>query len=1155
MAFQYKSAEQILAEQRDKTTGDKFKGVFDKFGQYTSGFDVANTGMSVQRTEEYNPYKGNIERATDFAKSIAGSVGTVVRGTPGFISNHAKNVYSGVEDFAEPVAKWATSTYNKDIEALELQRETIEKRMEAFTRDYNSGKMSRETYKQAQQEAAKEYSELAKQGEATVRDLKNDSDRVISGAIDTAIVIVSAGSYASIQSSLAKSTSKSFYQPNILSKLMTGKTGEALKRLEDLSAKIPSVKALMVRNGAVFANTSRGVINQSLRDAAVGAMIKQPFVYHYNVEDIKDIFEDIYNNEVGGSTLGKVAFTLTEAFNGGIFGMAQSGMKKGKLFIADKVIGRESLLDNLSASLKDADPKAWKAWLDAAKTPKARLAREKTLRIFQEMNLQHYKEGGIAVDNLLYHISSNGAVDPKNITFAKYMQRETKFLKRFEEATALAKAGKLSTVDGAVLKEAHIALGTFDNEAKQSLLNNLKKYRTNKERMEYVNSLWQKNIYWTQNEVMYNRVMGALANEENPKIFGKKIMQIKTTQGIKGLSKKMAKEFADDGYIIIAPKNNRTHIVALEDTRALITGYIDKGDEFYQAASKPITPLHNLYGALNKLGISPEANNKIAYKHLVNSVTSNLDNLKLQDPLDFKKLLPKWTKKDMNRGGEIILEKLQNYAESKSPSKLLTLGGLLPGTNAITDIRQLTLSEIQDAISSSAYRIARKDASKIREAVMDGYLRVPLELRGAGDRFVDKMFKHVPFFQNYNRAQSALRYTYNPFFRYGQEIPETKILSKMQGGNLLWGLKKVELDDVAKQLDKAKFFSTGFSGEGAQNANTIGRITASITQTQKRDLAGLAATIAKKRGVDLSTMIANHSDELDDILRVVVQYPSKGVLNSPLARTLNLAFFPARYNLKVAGLAAKFIGTLPPTMQYATVKGIIDATEWMKSDEGILWQSQNAEAIGLLKWLTPYGSVESVFNNLNLRPDSISDIGLMGGLPAGVIFQILDSQGVFNGLPGGIKYSTPYVNPKTGEVYKDKIPASLKGATATALGDFLGSTFTYPGRILGLPGKGDAVRWATGQAIKTNSKDYEYIEQYDKLTDLQKRQSDILQNKDFKDMTDDDIVELYRNPIGPGYGIPNLPLLVGMPKLPPSTKKAKSTKPKAKVYAKPTRSL
>jgi len=410
---------------------------------------------------------------------------------------------------------------------------------------------------------------------------------------------------------------------------------------------------------------------------------------------------------------------------------------------------------------------------------------------------------------------------------------------------------------------------------------------------------------------------------------------------------------------------------------------------------------------------------------------------------------------------------------------------------------------------------SKEQAKALQGAIAKAYTDVPLEFRGLGVKATDYAYR-IPGAKQYFRIQSALRYVYNPFFR-AQEVIETKLLSHIKANNLVWMKPRAELDQVSKVLDDSGIFTSGYTGEATQDL-TVGRIHANLLKTQKRDLAGLASDIAAKRGITVEDMVRDHPDELADALKVVVQYPSKGVLNSSLARTLNIAFFPMRYNLKVAGLIAKEVSKLPPTVQTAFIHSMFKTSAWLKSSEGIQWQSDNADAIQLFQYFTPAQNVESVLNLLHGKPDSVSSIGLLGGLPFGFISQILDAEGI-------VHMNTPYVDPKTGNVTPDYIPQSTKARAAVALEGLVNTMFSYPGRVIGLPGKAQFIRNEVDNFIKTGNGDYLKQIRTEDLTPLQQKWISVLGDPN---VSQDKLDELYTTP-APGqfnwYTLPpmNLP--------------------------------
>jgi hypothetical protein len=185
---------------------------------------------------------------------------------------------------------------------------------------------------------------------------------------------------------------------------------------------------------------------------------------------------------------------------------------------------------------------------------------------------------------------------------------------------------------------------------------------------------------------------------------------------------------------------------------------------------------------------------------------------------------------------------------------------------------------------------------------------------------------------------------------------------------------------------------------------------------------------------------------------------------------------------------------------------------WLKSDEGIAWQSKHADAIQLFNWITPVNSIEYTLNLLGHKPDSMSDVGQLGGLPLGIITQMLDGQGIIN-------LNKPYVDPKTGDVFPKYVPETTKARAATALTDLLNSMFTYPGRTLGLPGKNATIRNVVRSFIDTNGTDFTKQLDMDNLTPLQKNFVRVLQGDTSKEALD----ALYNSPAPGQFNGPTLP--------------------------------
>lgn len=1005
-----------------------------------------------------------------------------------------KTTYQDFHSFLKPVAQTLTGSIGREGQLIGEQSRALDKQMAEFTDLYKSGKVSKDWYAQRLRDLSNQQQELSNgsKGIATQADRGN----VVEGAVKTFADIMAFGKFTPSSSvmelSKAPDATKLYHGLGFSANLLKegSLTGEAISRIESIASKVPSVKDILVANGAKFGATS-SVFKQSIKDATTALLLKQPLVYHSTIEDMHTTIEDLASGKYGDA-LAKTFWTAQLALSGGIFGEAAKAFGKGKDLLALKTLGKSSYWDEIAKRTLGGNPKLWVDWLNKLKQsdPEKFKRVEKVMRQAQEHNLRVWKTGEKAADQVAAHYASNHGVELGNISFSKFMDRELKYWDNLEKVNEAARVGKLKSFNGEKLKEGSVAIGLFDQSAREELIVNLKKL-SYEDRLKYLQAARADGAtFWAQHDTMYTKLYNIVQSLDDKNKMEAAIKEIDAASGLKGLPKKLQKELAKDGYIAIVPKNNLTKVIPVEDTRKLITGAIKKGDEVFDPTVARIPLLNSLYSGLVKYGLSPEANNRIAYQKLSTTVAQGLDELGIHSPT-ISKAVKSAEDKDATVAGKIILDKLKKYADE------------LPGfhgignTSAVSDIRQLTIKDISHALD-----VSPQEAKAISKSIAASYMKVPLEFRGLGDRAVDAAYQFIPGFKGYSRVQSALRYTYNPFFRATEEV-ETRMLSKIEGHTLMWKKTKKELDDVIGKLEDARIFSTGFSGEGAANDIILGRLSANITLGQKRNLAGLAAKIAESKGMTVDDLLKNHIDEVEDALRVVVQYPSHGVLASPLARTLNLAFFPMRYNLKVAGIVAKELSKQPPSVQYAFINGVFDMRHWLKSDEGIQWQSQNADAIALFKWLTPYNSIDYVLNLFGHKPESIMDLGLLGGLPFGWIPQMLDSQGV-------IHTNTPYIDPKTGKLIPKKIPITVKARMATALTDLLNSTFTYPGRILGLPGKNASIKNAVDKFISTDGRDFQNQVQTDRLTPMQKKTMQVLGG----DTSDEALKNLYINDQG-----------------------------------------
>lgn len=975
---------------------------------------------------------------------------------------------------------------------------------------YKAGKLSKDDYLKALQNISDANASINKDLLDPILSGPTPQQRAAQIA-ETAVNALTLGQYKPIEAIGAKAAGEGF----LLMDQQAARQGlqQSLftigKKVESALQTIPSFRDLVAKNTQAIVDqsvkqlageTTSQFITRNAKNIAIGLLIKRPILYQTNIGLAQDIYNQILDGHYN-QAVKDAAWIGAQAIGGGPLGWFARNTKKfvGKLGMLAN--GKGSFIDELSKQIGTGSPAQIGRYLNTLKekAPNEFTKAEKALRIAQEVNLQATNNDvQRAVNAVTTHYSQHG-IDLASVAPYQIVND----FNRWAQADEIAR--KLSPKDSPT---EYVAV-RWDRAAKNALAAKIEAAGDNYQAMADAMSEMasQPGVGWSNNNILMAKIGKAISQSDSAASAAKAIRNIPTAATIAdSIPKTQAKKLAELGYSVAEPFGGRkTPKVDYEDTRKLVSA-VSNGSDIFDPAVAPHPTLDSLASSLRRFGLSPESNTSVAYDKLSEAMVNNLEGMKMAGELGLNG-------EDSAKGGKFILSRLQTYINEHQPNPYLNVGTFGRGNqSALQDVRQMTTKEIMEALPNTT----KQQAKALQQAILKAYTDVPLEFRGLGIKAFDYAYR-IPGAKNYFRIQSALRYVYNPFFR-AQELIETKMLSHMKANNLVWMKPRSELDRIGKVLDESGIFTTGYTGESTQDL-TLGRIHANLLKTQKRDLAGLAADIAEKRGITVEQMARDHPDELADALRVIVQYPSKGLLNSPLARTLNIAFFPMRYNLKVAGLIAKEVAKLPPTVQTAFIHSMFKMSGWLKSPEGIQWQSDNSDAIQLFQYFTPAQNVESVLNLLGGKPDSIGALGMMGGLPFGFISQILDSEGI-------VHMNTPYVDPKTGKVTPDYIPQTTKARAAVALGSLINTMFSYPGRVIGLPGKSQFIRNEVSLFLKTGNSDYLKQIRTEDLTPLQQKWISVLSNPN---VSQDQLDQLYTSPAPGQFNWYTLPPM-NMPK-------------------------
>lgn len=1070
---------------------DRLKFLVQNFGGAYGGAGISTTlkrEVTPDVTQQPKVAQPNVFQKIGRVVSQTARIGEqVVEGAAKFVGHTAADITKEIATTAEiPLyalsQPFIQSKANKDIDAINEKRRQL-------NRDYQAGKVSKDDYTRRLKEINSANEDVSKLLDNKALDPMNIGGRskadLAEDVVGSAVDILSLGKW-----SLVKTGAKEGATTVVES---VAKSGAA--KIENALLRIPAAKELITRNADYLAKrqaqrmageTMEQYMVREGKRVAIGLLVKRPIFYQQNIEDATHAYEAMMNGEYGAG-LKSTGWLALQMVGGGPLGFVFKQGKNAFGNIRGLSRGTGSFIDGLSQQIGNRNPAQIARYLRTLqeKAPEEFKKSEEVYRIMQETNLRVADERvNDAVDNVLRTYDQAG-INRADITPKMFVDDYS----RWHQAAQLTDALRGKKIDGLTPDQVNnLVVIRWDSVMKRGLSEGIKAAGNDKAEMVKVLTEFSGRTGngWGNNPNLMKQLTKIIDESYTAEEAARKIKAIPTATAIPdNIPVKIRKQLEKLGYGVAVPLGGvrKTPVVTLEDTRKLVTAAANGNTELFDEATEPLPILRSIAGGLDKLGLSPQAANQVANNSLRQSLVASLANTETGSLLSLKH------DGDMEKGGAAVLSMLQRYVEQKKP--IFAVGKISSGKSAVTDVRMLTPKEIGEALGITA-----KDAKDVQRALLDAYTKVPLEVRGLGDRIVDVAFKYNPAQKYYARIQSALRYTYNPFFRVQEQV-ETSLLSRMSANKFLWLRPKKELNDAVEKLTRNGFFEGNLTSAGAEDV-VFGRISANLTGAQKRNLAGLALELADRKGFTLDDMVMKSPDELDDALRVIVQYPNKGVLASSMARTLNLAFFPMRYNAKVTMLAAQEIAKLPPSMQIATIQGFLKMKDWLKSDEGIRWQAENNDAIQVFKWVTPIGSIQQFYKLVTGNIEAPGDLGLLGGLPFGMISQILDSQGIIN-------LNTPYIDPASGNQFPDYVPQTAKARAAVAMNDLLGTMFSFPGRTLGLPGKEATLRKMVEAFIDTNGIDFEKRFDTENLTPLQKQMIKVLHG----DTSDETVSKLF----------------------------------------------
>lgn len=951
------------------------------------------------------------------------------------------------ESLALAPARIASMNYSTHM--LDMQTKMLNQQSDSLTQMYHSGQISKDEYITRMNGLDPQFQSVIKQENDIAQKGQSYKDETAQSAIGTIsdILMLTGGGLAAKAGLIAKSGGAE------LAAALTGKVGdEALSPVESMIARFAANKAefgtlsdatknaLKASVTDVFMNTAKGATAQQIaRQTAVNVLLKYPITFNYMNSTGTSIYHDMATGKYGDAVK-SIGFNALLLLSGGPIGQALKYGGKTLAGIVTKTFGKSSFIDELSKLIGDGNPNGiYQAIKDNPDTIKAFQALEAT-------NMAAENGKAVAAAFRVVNGLKASGWDLSQSSHQEFVDN----VMGWHQAQGILH--DFLTKSGMSEKDAgQFVVGRWTAPQANELAGLLTKgdfegiSQTPADRLKIWNDykLAHPNSAVANNVNLDRQITKIITETPDASELDMKIRQIKAqfAATVPGLHKKTAEAIGKLGYVPIIP--SKLEAPFIQGSQKLVTN-AGESSEFFEKAVQPLPVLKTVGALLTSLGMSPERSEQSTY---------GLFSANLADNLQKTSAMENILGENAEDQAHSIMRKITNYVNDINSKKFLL------SHPPVSDMRQLTRKEISEATG-----LTISQSKEVADAINQSMLDISLAERGLGAKMLDyvqSVNRGGRISMNgYLRAQGAGRFAWNPFFKM-KLATKTEILSSMEGRGfissqfdralgLIFHGSNYDLNGTAQLLDSKGYFGgIGYSGQAADEAVASARdVKGTALRSQKLSIAGLISSQAEKQGMTVDAFVDNFPNETRDTIQSILHYnPNASFLNSPLARTLNFAFFPFRFDIKVASYAARLLQRQDAITQVAVIHGFMQAHNFLTSRQGMIWYSQNSDVLGLINYFTPLQELSTIAKFGDISHESIGSFGELGGLPGGFITQILQAEGMLQNVNGA------YLNPKTGQPSVNYIPITARMKLASALTSFMGTLFSYPGSTAGLPSK------------------------------------------------------------------------------------------------------
>ena len=267
---------------------------------------------------------------------------------------------------------------------------------------------------------------------------------------------------------------------------------------------------------------------------------------------------------------------------------------------------------------------------------------------------------------------------------------------------------------------------------------------------------------------------------------------------------------------------------------------------------------------------------------------------------------------------------------------------------------------------------------------------------------------------------------------------------KLMADEILYGMNK-NVVDFASNPELITMEKAIGIGRSIQSRNVFLR---AVGYNIPYDATAFAKAVAEKYGMTLEDALSSTVEngvkryynptifnDIRNSVQTVFHY-EPGILTSPLMKTINTIWFPARFETKVLIQTSRWLGSLSPISRLEVMSNMIHFANWAQTPEGVAYRKKYQTIWeARLDYLLPYREIGDTVGSVLQGQLFNGKTGMIGGLPFGWLVNAMQDLSI---IPG--EEST---NPITGKSTPKRTPKKLAStaSTVTVVEDLLTQIF------------------------------------------------------------------------------------------------------------------